>query len=73
MAIKFSKKPGYKYEPTIEEKLKSQQAEIKKLKEEKIELELSLAELYEQSQADKTELQLAIVELAEGILAQENA
>lgn len=73
MAIKFSKKPGSKYEPTLEEKLKLQQAEIKKLEEEKIELQLSLAELYEQSQADKTELQLAIVELAEGILSQQNA
>lgn len=70
MAIKFSKKPGSKYEPTIEERLKSQQAEIKKLQEEKLELELSLAEMYEQSQLDKSELQLAIVELAEEILAQ---
>lgn len=70
MAIKFSKKPGSKYEPTIEERLKSQQAEIKKLQEEKLELEISMAEMYEQSQLDKSELQLAIVELAEEILAQ---
>lgn len=68
MAIKVSKKPGSKYEPTLEEKVKLQQAEIKKLKEEKIELELSLAEMYEQAQNDKAELQLAIVELAEEVL-----
>lgn len=68
MAIKFSKKPGSNYKPSIEEVLKNQELEIKKLKEEKLELQLSMAELFEQSQADKTELQLAIVELAEEIL-----
>lgn len=74
MAIKVSKKPGSKpYEPTIEEKLKSQQAEIKKLQEEKLELQLTIAEMYEQAQLDKSELQLAIVELAEELLAQQNA
>lgn len=70
MAMKFSKKPSNNKPPSLEKIIESQQADIKKLKEEKLELQLSMAEMFEQSQVDKMELQLAIVELAEEILEQ---
>lgn len=69
MAIRASKNNNVPQKKrSLEDVVKEQAAEIEKLKNDKLQLQVMTAELFEQTQLDKLEIQTTIAELAEVIL-----